>query len=189
MLWETGNHPKTQNVPETQPVIQRHFVICTVLLIAALQHSLQDCSLLLEDKMTQVPPLFHHYSLMKGLGLEIGIAGEEEASLAHPFSTTHQTSTNQEARKSTFQGLPQQHPEAVSPSNGTENAALLWNHPGEGRKCREPTGLRMKSLLSADILNMHLFSPGYVNDEQRGAECWNTQGAPRQNLCVCLCLA
>lgn len=70
MLWETGNHPKTQNVPETWPVTQRHFVICTVLLIAALQRSLQDCSLLLEDKMTQVPSLFHHYSLMKSLGLE-----------------------------------------------------------------------------------------------------------------------
>lgn len=70
MLWEIGNLPKTQNVPETQAVIQRHFVICTVLLVAALQHSPQDCSLLLEDKMTQVPPLFHHYSLMKSLGLE-----------------------------------------------------------------------------------------------------------------------
>lgn len=32
---------------------------------------------------------------------------------------------------------------------------------------------------------MHLFSPGYVNDEQRGAECWNPRGAQRQTLCVC----
>lgn len=54
--------------------------------------------------MTQVPPLFHHYSLMKGLGLETGIAGEEEASLAHPFSTTHQTSTNQEQENQHFSG-------------------------------------------------------------------------------------
>lgn len=98
MLWETGNLPKTQNVPEAQPMIQRHFVICTVLLIAALQHSLQDCSLLLEDKMTQVPPLFHHYSLMKSWAWRIVIAGEEEASLTQPFSSTHMSSKH-EARK------------------------------------------------------------------------------------------
>jgi len=68
---ETGDLPKTRNIPEKQNMIQKHSVNCaTILFIAAMQHSFQVFSSHLKDKMTQLPTLFHHYSLMKRLGLE-----------------------------------------------------------------------------------------------------------------------
>lgn len=98
MFSETGNLPKTQNDPEMQTMIQKYFVICTtILLTAAMQHSLQDCSSHLKDKMTQLPTLFHHYSLMKRLGLEDCHCRIKKGSLIHPLSMTH-INTKQETK-------------------------------------------------------------------------------------------
>lgn len=70
----------------------------------------------------------------------------------HPLSTTH-INTKQEARKSdpiSMNDLAALKKTVIS-LNSTDNTVLLWNHPEECRKCRdpEPTGLRMKSSLSA----------------------------------------
>lgn len=103
IFWETGNLPKTQNVPEMQTIIQKYFVICTtILLIAAMQHSLQGSSSHLKDKMTQLPTLFHHYSLMKTPGLEdCHCRIKKKGSLIHPLSMTHiNTKQEAETRKS-----------------------------------------------------------------------------------------